>query len=1076
MKTIKNTKLNKKNKKDILLHNNLKSNKFVSRKILNKLILKGGNYVRQYNVSSDHTKKTQKKNGGLKRTMTALKQNGGFFVFDYITLKYKVSQFKSFIKKYRKEEIEIKKHLDAYKGKATILEGFKSTKFSNIQKYIIHYRYKEIYEFIFDNIDDEKDIKTLGIYDKLRDAKLKLIGIENSLKTNDKEQKKELPNLIKQTKKFKKNSKDISKLINYFETTLRGYYDKIDTIKKKYIAYKGDQSKLNSEAKTAINKYLKLKPDIDYILSFTDKNIADMITLKNDISTILDKGATSSEQFKKMSKDTYEEDLEKWKDNYSRIYENLDITDDIDKLIGTYNSAINILQNIKNQFAIMRIGSTGNDTKINFITSIISTLQRHMDGILIPERTYIRQFKVALVLNNKTFNDTTNTSLNYLEGGINKIIEDNIKIFKNITTTIEGFTSTKQVGGAGRTHKITKTDLNIKDTITYEKFMEIDITVVDDENKLKRFIKYLDDIFKDSTDTDTNTNKFFGLPIQRQYNLIKVLFNVWLFMIYFRDLQDGVEFFTGKSFTDCILPFIKIIFVYELLNYKGILKDETLDNDNYKTLKDTLKKIFKEMENYSLNFNNIIDKQMKTELTGGKKQLKDLDKPEKIKTLIGQLQKNTKKMADYTISNIDIKSNPALTLKQELEKEFITSYIDIADKQKFNGVYQKQIGAGGGNLQAEIYNWKTPDSSNNFEKAIALSILHIREKDTGTTTDQKTKIKEYIGKIESKNTLIIDFNLICPPNPAVVPPGTVSGTLPGTLPGAPATGAPAPATVGASGIGALIGTQQLQQLQQLQQKQQSGQLLTQPEQQQLQQLQQQQLLLLQQQQLGQAGQQLPGQAIFSNVLAIASANPNYQHNVENIKRYLSNFEKVMKQLTPEQDTNKIPEPYSRIIKKLNIINECINNLKLIEPKFKIKEESYKKVDLSYNWLQDFVKDSTPFTATNNIVKIQEAVKHKAPQGFSDKVSEFTEANFYEIIVKQDKAEKSIFDKLKSTDNQDKFKAYFNNLFNNNNTNACLFAGKTRPIELLKYPEISTFLAQTAADTGKCPKPKKEGTR
>ena len=48
--------------------------------------------------------------------------------------------------------------------------------------------------------------------------------------------------------------------------------------------------------------------------------------------------------------------------------------------------------------------------------------------------------------------------------------------------------------------------------------------------------------------------------------------------------------------------------------------------------------------------------------------------------------------------------------------------------------------------------------------------------------------------------------------------------------------------------------------------------------------------------------------------------------------------------------------------------------------------------------------------------------------------------------------------------------------NNNNTNACLFAGKTRPIELLKYPEISTFLAQTAADTGKCPRPKKEGTR
>lgn len=1075
MKTIKNTKLNKKNKKDILLHNNLKSNKFVSRKILNKLILKGGNYVRQYNVSSDHTKKTQKKNGGLKRTMNALKQNGGFLVFDYITLKYKVSQFKSFIKKYRKEEIEIKKHLDAYKGKATILEGFKSTKFSNIQKYIIHYRYKEIYEFIFDNIDDEKDIKTLDIDDKLRDAKSKLIGIENSLKTNDKEQKKELPNLIKQTKKFKKNSKDISKLINYFETTLRGYYDKIDTIKKKYIAYKGDQSKLNSEAKTAINKYLKLKPDIDYILSFTDKNIADMITLKNDISTILDKGATSSEQFKKMSKDTYEEDLDKWKDNYSRIYENLDITDDIDKLVETYKDAINILQNIRNQLAIMRIGSTGNDTKINFITSIISTLQRHMDGILLPERTYIIQFKVALVLNNKPFNDTTNTSLNYLEGGINKIIEDNIKIFKTITNTIVGFTSPplKQLGGVDNISNI----INKFKDIKYNDFFKIDIISTDD-NDLNNFIKLFNGVFIDNI----KTNNFFKRnKISVQYNLIKVLFNVWLFMIYFRDLQDGVEFFTGKSFTDCILPFIQIIFVYELLNYKDSkLKDETLDNDNYKTLKETLKELFKKMDQNK--FKTTLDPiilDMKNKITTDKT-LKGLNNPDKIKTLIGQLQKNTEKMADYSISDININSDPKLTLKQELEEQFITSYMVNDDKKKFNNKYQKQIGASGGNLQAEIYNWKKPDTNKAFEKAIALSILHIREKDTGTTADQNTKIKEYIGKIESKNTLIIDFNLICPPNPAVVPPGTVSGPLsgplPGTLPGAPATGAPAPATVGASGIGALIGTQQLQQLQQLQQKKQSGKLLTQQELQDLQQLQQQQQLLLQQQQLGQAGQQLPGQAIFSNVLALASANPNYQHNVENIKRYLSNFEKVMKQLTPEQDTNKIPEPYSRIIKKLNIINECINNLKLIEPKFKIKEESYKKVDLSYNWLQDFVKDSTPFTATNNIVKIQEAVKHKAPQGFSDKVSEFTEANFYEIIVKQDKAEKSIFDKLKSTDNQDKFKTYFNNLFNNNNTNACLFAGKTRPIELLKYPEISTFLAQTAADTGKCPKPKKEGTR
>ena len=58
----------------------------------------------------------------------------------------------------------------------------------------------------------------------------------------------------------------------------------------------------------------------------------------------------------------------------------------------------------------------------------------------------------------------------------------------------------------------------------------------------------------------------------------------------------------------------------------------------------------------------------------------------------------------------------------------------------------------------------------------------------------------------------------------------------------------------------------------------------------------------------------------------------------------------------------------------------------------------------------------------------------------------------------------------------KFKTYFNKYYDDDKTSACIFAAKTKPIHLLKYPEISTFLAQTAADTNKCPKPpKKDGT-
>ena len=204
------------------------------------------------------------------------------------------------------------------------------------------------------NKDNEKDVKTSDIDNQILDVTSKLKGIEKSLKQYEKEQKNEIPNLKKQTKTFKKNSKKISKLIAYFEKHLRKYYEEIDMIRANYKEFQG-KSKLDSEAKSKIKKYQRFAKDIDYILSFTDIEQKTMIDLKSKIDTILDQGATYSKNFKEFDKTKFNENLEKWKENYTRLYENLDIIDNIDEIIETYKVIINNFESFRNQLSIIDI-------------------------------------------------------------------------------------------------------------------------------------------------------------------------------------------------------------------------------------------------------------------------------------------------------------------------------------------------------------------------------------------------------------------------------------------------------------------------------------------------------------------------------------------------------------------------------------------------------------------------------------------------------------------------------------------------------------------------------------------------
>lgn len=1060
MNLIKKTKL-KKNKTTTIntshtIHKSLNNNnlllpKLVSRKKLNKLILKGGKYVRNYNVSSAHSKKTQSKNGSLKRTLTALKnknyftksqkQDGGFII-DAIRLKYKLYKFKSFLKKYRKEEIEVQKYIDSYTGKGNMLELLKDDKYNKSREYIIHYRKLKIFEFLKNNKDNEKDIKTLDIDGKFTDAESKIKGIGKSLKQFEKEQKKEIPNLKKQTKTFKKNSKDISKLIAYFEKHLRKYYEEIKLIRERYKQFQG-KSKLDSESKSDIKKYQRFAKDIDYILSFTDIEQKKMIDLKNNIATILDKGQTFSTQFKDFDSSKFGEDLEKWKENYTRIYENLDITSDIDDIVEIYTVTINNFEIIKNQLIIIRMSKGGDDKNITLMTEYISKLKSNKDDILEKVKKYIVQLKIALVIE-KPFKDV-DTAITIIIGSIQNSIVYNEKVLKNInefnksvgTTGIskggswlgswsgggsgkdEGFSKgidtlrmkTLMSGGTSKA-PLTKQTSFFELNITYKNFLELLYSTV-----ATRLEKY------NFNETNINTIKirlpknievnFLEATIEQQYITLKDLFTIWIYLNYWYKGEENPSttpttltiFDKSKSNhnTDILLNFIKLIFIYELLNYK---KDDDntpyitdIKNNNiYKNLINILKELFTSLSNkLTNNFTEI-----KTKLGQNKTKFSDstFTNPT-LTSLTDTLKTNTKKMNEYELSVISIKnSTQQLTLKTNLEKQFIVDYMDDLNKNQFYTEYVKHVSS----LQTEINDWKKHDTL--FKKAVALSILHIRLNDD-PTTEQKTEIEEYIKNIN--NDIVIELDKICDSTSSGTGTGNLGPGIPGNLgPGNLGPGNLGTGNLGTGNLGPGTGQQKKQ-----------------------------------------VPVPVPAKVspALPNVPASTSTNTsgmlNLSLNLTNDANVSNNFNIIiessselattLEKLTPSgNDTaSTMPEPYAKIIKKLTIINECVSNLKLIEPKFNIENAKYAKVDLDYNWAQNYFKKETEFGVTSDISTIKTASDKTIYQSPPDKTKkDFSNDDFLKLLGNSEKETddyKSIFENLNTEKNLLIFKEKFEGL-------------------------------------------------
>ena len=1020
MKIHKKTKLNKTNITNTSSNNkSLTSTKLVSRKILNKLILKGGNYVRNYNVSSDHNKKTQKQNGDLKRTLTALKQKkyftksqkqDGGFIIDSIRLKFKIRKFKSFLKKYRKEEKNIQKYIDSYKGKTNILESLKDKKIDKSREYIIHYRKLKLFEMITKNKDNEKDVKTSDIDNQILDVKSKLKGIEKSLKQYEKEQKNEIPNLKKQTKTFKKNSKKISKLIAYFEKHLRKYYDEIDMIRANYKEFQG-KKKLDSEAKSKIKKYQRFARDIEYILSFTDIEQKTMIDLKSKIDTILDQGATYSKNFKEFDKTKFNENLEKWKENYTRLYENLDIIDNIDEIIETYKVIINNFESFRNQLSIIDINKKYSGS-IDKITSFISILNNQLKD-LEKESLYIEQLKQALLLE-KTFKDV-DISITILLKRINIIIDDNKKILKEVTlfdTSIKNILSTSSSVVGGAVSIPTKGIFNINKLpsydpytiLTYDKFINThyrDIT-----NIFNYFIQIItSQTLTFGTNNQENLDKFFEKTIEIQLNSLKQCLTIYLYLAVWAYGQTNknttnFEFNTQTIINKNFLQFmIKLIFIYELLNYKNV----NLNDKKYEIVKEKLTDLMKGLKDTEiiLDVNNIKLQLLTNRLHEGTHNRNKLITIKSDNTTVDdlitkKLDKNQTSMASYTISNIMLSVKPSLQLKETIkDPEFIINLIsNDATKQNFETFYKEKNISGAGNLQDEIEKWFTPN--NQFQKLLALIILHIRlyDNDPKATLDVniKTDIETIITKINNGDNIDrIDINKLFTKtqsnngsklnlNDNLLGTTSSSGTLSSGIISSSGTSSSGTSSSSTSSSG----TPSL------------GVKLTQPI-----------------------------TTGFINIdLSKLKTIPNSSTIIETIENNTSEIVNNMEKITPDSDSTQIPEVFNTIITKLTIINECITNLKLIEPTFDIENVKYKKLILEYNWLKkSFTKEGT-FGATNNIVKMETEFKdRKQIVSSSNTKSKYNSADYYKIITIRgslsEEQRKSV-DKLKSESNIKQF--------------------------------------------------------
>ena len=824
--------------------------------------------------------------------------NGGFII-EHLKLKYKLSEFKNFINKFRKEEINIKKYIDSYEGKVETFKQLGVDKAIKVTTFIINFRRKVIFEFINQNVENEKLVKTSNLEHQIELINNKLLGIDESIKSYEKSVKKEVPMFKKYNIALKKDSKNFLKLVKFFETKIRKYYDTIKQIKISYNLYHGKKH-IASEDTKKIKKYKKFSKDIDYILTFTDKDISNMTELQDSIDTILNKGKDYLEKFESLEKENFSEDLEKWKDNYKSIYENFGpVNENIDKLIENIKELKNNFEGMLVQAQSIYVAGSSKDKNLYLSTNdVITNCNRFIDLLKLFKGSVN---KLKTVILNETPFDKIELDLVYIEGGL-KDIETQLDIYKKGISddkiNIENELSAPSQGGGKNSQK------NLKlmkggaylNNLSYEEFFELDYA------EFKKLLKKDFEEFKKADD-------LYIKNTQHTYNKILTLFNIYLFAMYFEYVGDvGCNIITALSIgqpflhdKDIIQKFLQIIIIYYIAEKTKIgaeynfnatiinLIKEYIDDMKVKLEQIIQIRMFAHMDNILIT-TPLQLQDLVCDYSSGALIQKYNNAGKNDTTVNNFIRLIIKFVEDSPNDKINIKSNikHILTNKDKIKDHTFAKHFELNDYNTFfNNIYKDQYD---NVLMKPLLGKKSSlNTTDPYENYVLQLVELLNLPDNIPST-----VKDLL------NTPPVPLTGT-PPVPLTPIPTTATTTGTTVTTATPATGTPATPT----GTGALLQAPSLTPT------------VSKPK-------------------------------FLFNIEKFKNINL-VRINLNNIKNHITTIINIINQ----QLTTTV---FSSITNNINKINENVNILKLIEPKLlTAKIDDYDKVVLKYDWLKDNYK-------------------------------------------------------------------------------------------------------------------------
>ena len=524
---MKYTKHKNKNKNN----NTLSNHTFLTSKNNNKLVLQGGRYVRTNDTINKQIKKTR--TSLPLRTLDKLNkygvvdiytQDGGFI--SNLKFQHNLSKIKKIIKTLGKYQIKLTKFFDSYENETKTFKRLGDDKSKVINDKLRTKKTEIILKFVMNNMKDEQEFKTSNLQTDLETIDIKYIGIENTITELNNQIKKEQKKYEVFSKSFDKQSKLFNKVIKKFEM-VKGFYTKQKVLKDQYAQIEG-KTKLSSDDLKLKKKYLKNKPDIDYVLAYGEQNIEKHKSEKDNLSTILDKSKTYKEAYDNLNYNKYDEDISKWETKYKKIYEDII---GIDKKISYIQKKFYELNEyteiIKRELNII-YKTINKSNQLDAINKILKIFKEN-EELLNSVKTVMKYIKIALIKENE-INDIINVSshseaaFNSIENNLIKLKQDLLVDKERITDDIKDTTVSKSlVGGA---------NINLND---YEKCEDFLNTNYED---IFEHLKKLNDNLKD----DTKENRiFYKQDCESIHKIIKIYFNIYLFFLYYMKIRQDTD-------------------------------------------------------------------------------------------------------------------------------------------------------------------------------------------------------------------------------------------------------------------------------------------------------------------------------------------------------------------------------------------------------------------------------------------------------------------------------------------------------------------------------------------------------